>query len=274
EQGPKGDTGEQGLQGIQGLTGADGKDGAKGEKGEVGAKGDTGAQGPQGLKGDPGAKGDQGPRGADGINGSIGAQGPQGPAGPTGADGATGSQGPQGPPGDPATNDQDLTLISNILSLTGDPTPDPIDLSGYLDNTDEQKASEVDLDIQVDVDGDGTKEDTVEAVIQAIAPITAKAARIFYPPSIAVDASSAGNGRTINLYDQYTAQFGSPAVSSTGAPTAIPTYASDELYYYVTHFDPAVFSNVSISASGVMTYNVIAVPADYNSLINVVFVVK
>src|SRR5690606_8124325 len=99
------------------------------------------------------------------------------------------------------------------------------------------------------------------------------AARVFYPPSIAIDASSTGTGRTINLYTQYTTQFSTPAVSSLGAPTAIQTYASGDLYYYVTYYDPTVFANVSISATGVMTYNVIAIPADYNSLINVVFVV-
>ncbi|MDP5229341.1 MAG: hypothetical protein NWQ38_03025, partial [Cellulophaga sp.] len=122
--------------------------------------------------------------------------------------------------------------------------------------------------------GDGTNETNLQQVVNAIAPITAKAARIFYPPSIAVDASTTGTGRTINLYTQYTAQFATPAVASTGAPAAIPTYAATELYYYVTYFDPAVFSGVSVNASGVMTYNVIASPTDYNSLINVVFVVK
>ena len=64
------------------------------------------------------------------------------------------------------------------------------------------------------------------------------------------------------------------SAASTGAPAAIPTYASTDLYYYVTYFDPTVFDNVSIDASGVMTYDIIGQPADYNSLINVVFVVK
>ena len=81
-------------------------------------------------------------------------------------------------------------------------------------------------------------ENNVQEVINAIAPITSKAARIFYPPSIAVDASTNGTGRTLNLYTQYTAQFATPAVSSAGAPTAIPTYTAAELYYYVTYYDP------------------------------------
>lgn len=135
-------------------------------------------------------------------------------------------------------------------------------------------ASEVDSDNPVDVDGDGGTEGTVEQVIQAIAPITSKAARIFYPPSIAIDASTPGNGRTIDLYAQYLAQFGSPAVASAGAPPSVPTYAANELYYYVTYADTNVFANMSINGSGVLTYDVIGQPSDYNALINVVFVVK
>ena len=50
--------------------------------------------------------------------------------------------------------------------------------------------------------------------------------------------------------------------------------AESALYYYVTYYDPTVFDNISIDANGVMTYDIIGQPADYNSLINVVFVVK
>ncbi|QII43465.1 hypothetical protein GVT53_01765 [Flagellimonas oceani] len=172
------------------------------------------------------------------------------------------------------TDSQDLSLSGDELSLTGDPTATPIDLSGYLDNTDNQDASEVDSDTPVDVDGDGNTEATVEDVIQDIAPIISKAARIFYPPSIAIDASSNGTGRTLNLYSQYVAQYGSPAVASAGAPAAIPTYGPTELYYYITYADPTVFDNMVIDANGVLTYDIIGQPADYNALINVVFVVK
>ncbi|MEC7769628.1 MAG: hypothetical protein VX798_00490, partial [Bacteroidota bacterium] len=141
-------------------------------------------------------------------------------------------------------------------------------------NTDDQLASEVNSDSPIDVDGDGNTEATVEDVIQDIAPITSKAARIFYPPSIAIDASSNGTGRTVDLYAQYVAQYGTPAVSSAGAPAAVPTYSATELYYYVTYADPTVFDNMSIDANGVLTYDIIGQPADYNALINVVFVVK
>ena len=138
----------------------------------------------------------------------------------------------------------------------------------------DQTASDVDLDTSVDSDGDGSSETTVEGAIQAMSPIVSKAARIFYPPSIAVDASTNGVGLTLNLYDQYVAQFGTPAVASLGAPAAIPTYGATDLYYYVTYADPAVFDNMSIDASGELTYDIIGQPSDYNALINVVFVVK
>jgi hypothetical protein len=141
--------------------------------------------------------------------------------------------------------------------------------------TDDQTASEVNSDTPVDVDGDGNTEATVEDVIQDIAPITAKAARIFYPPSIAVDASTNGTFN-VDLYAQYFAQFNTPTVASAGAPAAVPTYAATDLYYYVTYADPTVFNTITmtINASGVLSYEIIGQPADYNALINVVFVVK
>ncbi|SEM05408.1 hypothetical protein SAMN04488008_108141, partial [Maribacter orientalis] len=97
---------------------------------------------------------------------------------------------------------------------------------------------------------------------------------IFYPPSIEVDVATTGTGRTIDLHAEYLAQYGTPTVVSAGAPVAIPTYANNELYYYVTYYDPAVFANVSVNNVGVMTYDVIASPTDYNTLINVVFVAQ
>ena len=105
--------------------------------------------------------------------------------------------------------------------------------------------------------------------------VTAKAARIFYPPSIALNASAVSTGNTRDLHEDYVSQYGSPMVSSTSAPSSgIPTYGEDELYYYVTYYDTDVFENVSISDTGVLSYDIKAVPSDYNSLINVVFVVK
>ncbi|MDM9631985.1 hypothetical protein QU605_10905 [Robiginitalea sp. M39] len=162
------------------------------------------------------------------------------------------------------------------LTVTDAGGTQSVDISGV--STDDQLDTEVNLATPIDVDegavSSPTNETTVAEVINAIAPITSKAARVFYPPSIAIDASTNGTGFTVDLYAQYIAQFGTPAVASTGAPAALPTYAASDLYYYVTLADPAVFANMSIDANGVLTYDIIGQPTDYNSLINVVFVVR
>jgi len=154
-------------------------------------------------------------------------------------------------------------------------------------NSDDQTSSEVLLDAAIDVNGDdgvdpdgagplaaGGTESNLDQVVQAITPIVSKAARIFYPPSIAIDASTNVTGATLDLYAQYVAQYGTPTVASANAPAAIPTYAADELWYYITFADPTVFANMSIDTDGELTYDIIGQPADYNALINVVFVVK
>ena len=140
---------------------------------------------------------------------------------------------------------------------------------------DNQVAAEVGVGPPNDVDGDGVTENNVQEVINSIAPITAKAARIFYPPSIEVDVS-ANTTYTIDLHAQYIAQYGSPIRASAGAPGIIPTYIATDLYYYVTYADPTVFDtgSMTITNDGKLTYTVLAQPTDYNTLINVVFVVK
>ncbi len=152
--------------------------------------------------------------------------------------------------------------------------------TGWQIATDDQTASEVILDAATDIDGDAVNEVTVEDAIQDIAPITSKAGRVFYPPSIEIDAST-NITTSINLYNAYTTQFTGPGLvaSSTDGGTTfappIPVYGPTELYYYVTFADPAVFSNISIDGNtGEMTYTIIGQPTDFNTLINVVFVVK
>ncbi|MFS4456785.1 hypothetical protein [Maribacter sp. 2304DJ31-5] len=147
--------------------------------------------------------------------------------------------------------------------------------TGWVASADDQGANEVNLVSPVDSNGDSTNETTVEDVVQAIIPITSASGRIFYPPSIEIDASTNIVDETKDLYAEYVAQFASAnTIASNGAPSTIPIYAANELYYYVTYFDPAVFANIEINASGVMEYDIIGQPLDYNSLINVVFVVK
>jgi hypothetical protein len=128
--------------------------------------------------------------------------------------------------------------------------------------------------------GTGTYEDTtavyllgVEADGDIIEMNTAKSSRIFYPPALVVDASSTGS-KTLDLHQEYIDLFGSPAVVSSGAPSTIPTYNQDELYYYVTDYDNSIFSGLSIDANGLLSYTVDAVPTDNCAILNVVFVVK
>ncbi|WP_456867708.1 hypothetical protein [Galbibacter sp. BG1] len=179
-----------------------------------------------------------------------------------------------------ADNNYDLSVDASSTQFTSSEGLTATDVQSAIDevaagSSDDQTASEVDLDTELDVDGDGTNETNTNEAITAMSKVTAKAARIFYPPSIAIDASSpSGDIKTLNLYEQYINQFATPAVSSTGAPTFIPTYSDTDLYYYVTEYDTSVFTIIGIDANGVMSYTVDNSPEDYNSLINVVFVVK
>lgn len=106
-----------------------------------------------------------------------------------------------------------------------------------------------------------------------------KAVKFFYMPSITFDTSVDVTGATKNLYEEYEKQFSLPVggnhAKSTNAPAnGIPYFASPtDLYYYVTDYDPAVFSNIVITDEGIMTYNVTAAATDC-TLINIVFVVK
>lgn len=103
--------------------------------------------------------------------------------------------------------------------------------------------------------------------------ISGNVVKSFYMPSISIDTSQTGT-RTIDLYNLYKNQFSTPKVISTGAPLQIPFFpSSTDLHYYVTDYDTSVFSNVSINANGVMTYNVTSV-ATACSYITIVFVVK
>ncbi|WP_417445171.1 hypothetical protein, partial [Joostella sp.] len=176
---------------------------------------------------------------------------------------------------DQTATEVDITTISGLTSSTVQGALEELNTN----STDDQTATEVPYEnstsgltaenTQAAIDEVNTATQVVTEEVNTIS----KAARIFYPPSIAIDASVNGNFE-IDLYQQYVEQFGSPVISSAGAPNAIPTYASDELYYYVTAYDTNVFTVTSIDVNGKMTYTVKNPPADYNSLINVVFVVK
>lgn len=103
---------------------------------------------------------------------------------------------------------------------------------------------------------------------------TAKNTRWFYPPAVIIDASDLDTAATLDIYEDYKSQFSMPLVSSDGASGFVPYYQKGELEYYVTYIDSTVLSNISIDADGVMTYDIISVPFDNYTVINVVFVIK
>lgn len=115
--------------------------------------------------------------------------------------------------------------------------------------------------------------------------------RFFYMPAVIFDTSAPGTALVRDLYLEYKNQFEGNSlniahgnagysipytgglVGSTGAPADIATYASGDLYYYVSYYDQSVFSNLSIDATGKLTYTILA-GASTTSYMNIVFVVK
>ena len=97
--------------------------------------------------------------------------------------------------------------------------------------------------------------------------------KFFYMPSINIATTTLGTFAE-DLYTQYKTEYGSPMYKSAGAPASIPNFpAATDLYYYVTHHDPARITINSINANGVMNYTTIK-KANFDDYMNIVFVVK
>ncbi|SDH68380.1 hypothetical protein [Myroides phaeus] len=126
-----------------------------------------------------------------------------------------------------------------------------------------------------------------KGVLKTIKALKAAMPKFFYMPSVvmptAADQISAevtpnvtyANGiYTVDLYANYTAQFGSPRVSSE-ANFKLPVLPKEELIYNVTWYDSTVFTNVNITKEGKLTYK-ISPNADVTigSFMNIVFAVK
>lgn len=92
----------------------------------------------------------------------------------------------------------------------------------------------------------------------------------FYMPSIVMPTTV--NTHTINLYEEYMKQYGyvhnnvsnlgdtsipsdRPIASSANA-SPLKTYRKDDLDYFVVYYDSNVFTNLSITKDGVLTYTV------------------
>ncbi len=110
--------------------------------------------------------------------------------------------------------------------------------------------------------------------------------KFFYMPSFAIPTSTAhfvnGDGFTesggvfrISLYNRYAAQFTTPIVSNPDRTTTLPVLPANKLDYYITSFDDAVFREVYISNSGVLTYQIISgAQVTAATFMNIVFAVK
>ena len=97
----------------------------------------------------------------------------------------------------------------------------------------------------------------------------------FYMPSIVLDLSKLNTPVTVDLYNLFLTQFKTPANISPGAPAAVsaPLPQAADLYYYVTDYDTSVFSGISITNDGKMTYTALTAPSD-STYMNIVFVEK
>ena len=106
--------------------------------------------------------------------------------------------------------------------------------------------------------------------------------RWFYMPSVVIDVSENVQGATCNLYAEYKKQFdastlGSLIVKNSGAPaddTFTRVYEVNELNYYIIGYDNTVFSNLSVTDAGIMTYDVDSSNVSDETYMNIVFVVK
>jgi len=136
------------------------------------------------------------------------------------------------------------------------------DNNGNLVNIEETVTTFVD-------NGDGTYTYTSE---DGTTTTTTTEKDCFYPPSVPIDASSTGV-KTLDLHQEYIDQYGSPVISSPGAG-AIPTFSEAQLDYHVLDYDSSTIQVHSISAQGVMSYEVLQVPKCNCSYINTLFCEK
>ena len=93
----------------------------------------------------------------------------------------------------------------------------------------------------------------------------------FYMPSIvlptdpatlpdATNYSYSGSTFTVNLYNIYQQQFGytAPAEARSNTGATLTRFAAGELDYFITYYDNTVFSGVTVSTAGIMTYQIVS----------------
>ncbi|MBW3519211.1 hypothetical protein, partial [Flavobacterium sp. NKUCC04_CG] len=164
----------------------------------------------------------------------------------------------------------DMNSEGSNLVLTTDASGRPTWINKSDLNQASQKTSSVvgattDVVVTPTVTGDNTE---YSVAVKAAMP------KFFYMPAVIFDTNTNG-AKTKNLYTEYTAQFGAGGgmISSANSSGFIPVLPANQLEFYVTYYDPAVFSNLSIDVNGVLSYTVIG-KATRASYMNIVFVVK
>lgn len=110
--------------------------------------------------------------------------------------------------------------------------------------------------------------------------------KFFYMPSIAMPTnpghfvsgdgfSISGGVYTVSLYDRYNTQFGTPEVKNPAQTTTLPVLPANELDYYITSYDKAVFEDVALTNAGVLTYKIKSgAQVSAATFMNIVFAVK
>jgi hypothetical protein len=113
----------------------------------------------------------------------------------------------------------------------------------------------------------------------------------FYMPSIVIDVTTSATGVLRDLYVEYRKQFEDGANGSTPAESLTPgnwlvksdpnapnpftkIFADNELYYYVIGYDASVFSNIEVSSTGMLKYDINADNVTDATYMNIVFMVK
>lgn len=101
-----------------------------------------------------------------------------------------------------------------------------------------------------------------------------------YLPSFNLPVTAIATGKTFDLYNnvyksQFTKAGNTTFVSSNATLTQIPTlYDANQLDFVVTNYDDTIIKVNSVSAAGVLNYDVLNTNPSTNSFINIVLVVK
>ena len=96
--------------------------------------------------------------------------------------------------------------------------------------------------------------------------------KFFFMPSVTFDTTTTGT-KEKDLYQLYYDQHTSPQKFNPSALGKVPVLGRTDLEYFITYYDTTVFSNLSITNDGKLTYTIINNATD-STFLNIVFVVK